>query len=198
MASEPGTATGVRFGRTVIGTSVGDPLEEAVEGIVCLANPRGVLGAGGTSALRRLGGEDIEREAMARAPLEPGGAIATGAGRLGERGFRAVLHAVASRALGEPARLALLRLALPAALGAADERRVRSLVIPPLAAVATDGSQVGPDAAGAALVDEVVAYLRRSPSRIERIVFAFRFEDEAQTVAAALLEARRRLWVPPR
>jgi O-acetyl-ADP-ribose deacetylase (regulator of RNase III) len=40
------------------------------------------MGGGVAGAIKRRGGEEIEREAMARGPIEPGAAVATTAGRL--------------------------------------------------------------------------------------------------------------------
>ncbi|HZT85560.1 MAG TPA: macro domain-containing protein [Gaiellaceae bacterium] len=49
------------------------------------ANDRLWMGAGVAGALKRAGGDEIEREATALAPIPLGGAVATAAGRLPAR-----------------------------------------------------------------------------------------------------------------
>ena len=105
------------FGRTVVTVAVGDILAQGAEMIVLPANRRGVLGAlstPGLSGLRSLGGSDIEREAMALAPLDLGTAVLTGAAGLSERGVAAVIHAAVHPSLGERARPEYVRRAVPA------------------------------------------------------------------------------------
>ena len=82
-----------RFGRTVVTVAIGDLLGQEAEGVVFAANCRGVMGSlatPGLTGLRSLGGSEIEREAMVRAPLDLGSAILTSATGLEERGARAV------------------------------------------------------------------------------------------------------------
>ena len=187
---------GISFGRTTVVAAVGELVDQQVEALVYPANSRGIMGAAGGSgggAIRLLGGPDIEREAMALAPLELGTAVVTGAGRLTERGVFAVIHAVVAPALGAPAKTETVRRAIGAAARAADAQRLRSLAIPPLG-VAAGGPQSRTTLSEAA-VDELVAYLRRSSSRIERVIFVFRFEDEVQRVAATIARARERTWI---
>ena len=188
---------GIRFGRTAISAVTGDLLDQGVEAIVVAANCRGVMGAVPTGGLRSLGGSEIEREAMARAPLELGSAVVTGASGLEPRGVRAVVHAVVHRALGEPARLEDIRRAVGAALVAADGRRLRSLAIP-LLGVEAAAAQGDPRRFIAAVVDEVVACLRRASLRIDRVVIVCRFADHCDLVADAVARARERSWVRAR
>jgi O-acetyl-ADP-ribose deacetylase (regulator of RNase III) len=53
-----------------------------VDAIANAANNHLWMGAGVAGAIKRAGGEEIEREAVARGPIPVGGAVATGAGRL--------------------------------------------------------------------------------------------------------------------
>ena len=188
------SAAGVRFGRTTVVAVTGDLLDQEVEAVVVPANCRGVLGAALGGALRSVGGAEIEREAMAHAPLELGTAVVTGAQGLAGRGIRAVVHAVVHRSLGEPARVEDVQRAIRAALVAAEGQRVRSLALPLLGADAT-GARGDPGAAVAALVDELVGCLRRSSVRLDRAVIVARFADQTDLVADALARARQRSWV---
>lgn len=190
-----GQDAGVRFGRTVIVATTGSLLDQGVEAVVVAANPRGVMGAvssAGMPALRFFGGSEIEREAMARAPLELGSAIVTGAAGFEAEGLRAVVHAVVHPALGEAARVEDVRRAVAAAAVAADAARLRSLAFPLLG---VDGiARADPDPFVRAVVDELVGCLRRAVIRFERVLIVCRFEDQQVAVAAAIERARARAW----
>ena len=60
----------------------GDIAALDVDAVANAANDRLWMGAGVAGALKRAGGEEIEREAVAKAPIPLGTAVATGAGRL--------------------------------------------------------------------------------------------------------------------
>jgi O-acetyl-ADP-ribose deacetylase (regulator of RNase III) len=62
------------------------------DALVNAANNALWMGSGVAGAIKRAGGVEIEREAMALGPIEVGGAVATGAGRLKARH---VIHAAA-------------------------------------------------------------------------------------------------------
>lgn len=184
---------GVRFGRTLLVPVTGDPLRQAIDGIVVPANRRGVMGAGFAGQVRLAGGSEVEREAMAFAPLTIGGAVSTTAGLLAERGVRTVIHAVVSDALGAPTRLDIVRAATSAALIEADRRRVKGLLLPAI------GAGLGPGRLHSGevmvvMIEEVVAYLRRFTCRIDRIALPQHTAREAEEIRRALLEARELWW----
>lgn len=60
----------------------GDIAALEVDAIANAANNRLWMGSGVAGAIKRAGGEEIEREAMAKGPIEVGEAVATGGGRL--------------------------------------------------------------------------------------------------------------------
>jgi O-acetyl-ADP-ribose deacetylase (regulator of RNase III) len=68
----------------------GDITTIVVDAIANAANDHLWMGAGVAGAIKRAGGEEIEREAMAQGPVEVGDAVATGGGRLHARW---VIHA---------------------------------------------------------------------------------------------------------
>ena len=68
----------------------GDIAAMAVDAVANAANNHLWMGAGVAGAIKRAGGEEIEREAIAHGPIEVGDAVATGAGRLPARW---VIHA---------------------------------------------------------------------------------------------------------
>lgn len=188
-------APGVRFGRTVITALTGDLLDQPVEGIVVAANVRGVLGAALGGALRTAGGSEIEREAMAQAPFELGSVAITGAHGLAPRGVRMIVHAAIHPTLGAPARIDDVRRAVRAALRAAELRRVGSLAFPLLGVELGLGVGAVSEPVVDALVDELVACLRRSPGRLDQVILVSRFPDQCDLVAAVVARARVRSWV---
>ena len=186
---DPKQSAGVRFGRTTVVAVTGDPLEQPVEGVVLAANRRGVLGA---RANRAFGGPEVEREAMAGAPLELGTVVVTGSAALAHRGVRAVVHAVVHPALGAPASVDDVRRATAGALAAADRHKLRSLALPLLGADLREATDPGPVAD--AVVDELVGCLRRGVARPERVVVVARYPDHAVRATRAIDRARERLW----
>lgn len=188
------TVAAVRFGRTLVSSAVGSPLDQDVEAVVLASTCRGLLATGVAGALRSRGAGGIERLAMAAAPLERGSALATAAPGLEERGVRVVLHAVVHPTLGETARLDDVRRAVAAVLTAAEGGRLRSLALPLLGV--DGGSIVGPgmEPAVAAIVDELVGCLRRGEARPERVVLVARTDELAALVDAAIERARERDW----
>jgi len=63
----------------------GDITQQATDAIVNAANNRLWMGAGVAGAIKRKGGDEIEREAVARGPISVGHAVATSAGSLQAR-----------------------------------------------------------------------------------------------------------------
>ena len=186
------------FGRTVVTVAVGDLLAQGAEMIVLPANRRGVLGAlatPGLIGLRSLGGSEIEREAMAQAPLDLGTAVITGAAGLSQRGVAAVIHAAVHPALGERARPEYVRRAVPAILNVASAAPHFTLALP-LLGVDSAASPDDTQAAIATLVNELIAAMRRSFPRIDRITITCRFASQAVLVRQALQNARERSWTP--
>ncbi|MEA2510713.1 MAG: O-acetyl-ADP-ribose deacetylase [Thermomicrobiales bacterium] len=183
----------VRFGRTVVRPVTGDLVDQPVQAIVYAANSRGVMGAGPAGAVRQAGGPEIEREAMAAAPFDLGTAIMTGSGRLAGRGLEAVIHAVVAPHLGDATELPEVRRALAAALRAADTRRFRSLAIPLLGS-RSEATAAERAVTVEAIVEELVAHLRRADSRLESVLIVSRFDDDLAMIVDSLTRARQRSW----
>ena len=60
----------------------GDITELACDAIVNAANNQLLMGGGVAGVIRKKGGQEIEDQAVKKGPIEIGGAVATGAGRL--------------------------------------------------------------------------------------------------------------------
>jgi O-acetyl-ADP-ribose deacetylase (regulator of RNase III) len=80
-----------RLNNIVIELVHGDITECDDDIIVNAANDSLWMGAGVAGAIKALGGIDIEKEAVAKGPIKPGGAVETNAGKLKAR---FVIHAV--------------------------------------------------------------------------------------------------------
>jgi O-acetyl-ADP-ribose deacetylase (regulator of RNase III) len=72
----------IRIGSGEISIVQGDIAEQGTDAIVNAANNHFWMGAGVAGAIKRKGGIEIEREAMAKGPVEVGQAVMTSAGEL--------------------------------------------------------------------------------------------------------------------
>ncbi len=146
------------------------------EAIVNAANDHLWMGAGVAGAIKRAGGDAIEREATAKGPIAVGEAVATAAGRLRARW---VIHAAA---MGQDLRTDAdkIRRATASALRVADEIGARSVALPAL------GTGVGgfPVDECARIMVAVAREHLAGGSSIERILFALHGEDAYRAFAA--------------
>lgn len=161
-------------GETSLEIVVGDIAELDVEAIANAANDHLWMGSGVAGAIKRAGGEAIEREAVAQGPLEKGDAVATTGGRLKARW---VVHAaVMGQDLQTDANL--IALATTRALEVADQLRVRSLALPAF------GTGVGGFpiyACANIMVGQTRRFLEAHPrTALRRVVFCA-FDDVAAT-----------------
>src|SRR5207247_10279969 len=72
----------VSIGRVSLETERGDISQARVDAVVNAANNHLWMGAGVAGALKRAGGLEIEREAVAKGPVEIGEAVVTSGGAL--------------------------------------------------------------------------------------------------------------------
>jgi O-acetyl-ADP-ribose deacetylase len=154
----------------------GDIAALEVDAIANAANNALWMGAGVAGAIKRAGGEEIEREAVAQGPIEVGAAVATGAGRLPAK------HVIHGAVMGQDLRTdeELVGRTTRSCLELADELGCRSLALPAF------GTGVG----GFPLEDcarIMVAEARaHEPTSLERVVFAV-FGEEARRAFEAEL-----------
>jgi O-acetyl-ADP-ribose deacetylase len=150
----------------------------AVDAIANAANTRLLHGGGVAAAIARAGGVVVESESRSAAPVELGGAVATGAGDMPSRW---VIHA-ATMELGGGTSADIVRRCTAATLWKAEELGARSL------ALVAFGTGVGgfPVREAADIeVDEVRRHLE-SGSRLERVVFAVRGPEAVAAFEEAL------------
>jgi O-acetyl-ADP-ribose deacetylase len=140
----------------------GDITALEVDAIGNAANDRLWMGGGVAGAIKRAGGEEIEREAVQQGPIEVGEAVATSAGRLPARW---VVHgAVMGQDLQTNAEL--VRRTTQSCLRVADELGAETLALPAF------GTGVGGfplEECARIMVDVVRGY---EPSALERVIFA--------------------------
>ncbi|MFQ6075863.1 MAG: macro domain-containing protein [Candidatus Bathyarchaeia archaeon] len=115
-----------RFSETGILVKRGSITEEEVDAVTNPANSYLYMGGGAAGAIKRVGGEIIEREARRHAPVPIGEAIATTAGNLRAR---FVIHAPTMETPG-PTTPANVYKATRAALECADRVGATSIAIP--------------------------------------------------------------------
>jgi O-acetyl-ADP-ribose deacetylase len=154
----------------------GDIAAVEVDAVANAANDRLWMGAGVAGALKRAGGDEIEREAVAKGPIPLGTAVATGAGELTAK------HVIHGAVMGQDLQTNadLVRRTTKSCLELADEIGARSLALPAF------GTGVGgfplPECA------EIMVDVARShePASLGRIVFAV-YGDEARDAFEAAL-----------
>jgi len=140
----------------------GDIAAFALDAIANAANDRLWMGAGVAGAIKRAGGEEIEREAVAKGPIPLGAAVATGAGRL------AAHHVIHAAVMGQDLVTSadLIRRATVSSLEVADELGCESLALPAF------GTGVGGFPVGECARIMVEAVRGYEPTGLRRVVFA--------------------------
>jgi O-acetyl-ADP-ribose deacetylase (regulator of RNase III) len=154
----------------------GNIAELEVDAIANAANDHLWMGAGVAGAIKGAGGEEIEREAVAKGPIAIGDAVATGAGRLPAR------HVIHGAVMGQDLRTDADKVARTTrrVLEVADEVGARSVALPAF------GTGVGGfplDECAAIMVGEARRY---EPAGLERVVFAVYGGEAEQAFLAAL------------
>lgn len=153
-----------------------------VDAIVNAANNHLWMGAGVAGAIKRVGGQEIEDEAVRKGPVAIGQAVVTGAGRLKAR---YVIHAaVMGQDLSTNAEK--IAAATKNSLLRAEELRLKSIAFPAL------GTGVGgfPLSTAADIMVSTVREHLKSATSLDRVVFAL-FGDEAYRAFEEKLKSAR-------
>ena len=156
----------------------GDIASVEADAVANAANDRLWMGAGVAGALKRAGGDEVEREAMALGPIPLGSAVATTAGRLPARW---VIHgAVMGQDLRTDADL--VRRTTRSCLELADELGGGSLALP---AFGTGVGGFALDECARIMVEEARSF---EPRSLERVIFAV-FGSEAYDAFSSALSS---------
>ena len=154
----------------------GDIAQLDVDAIANAANDRLWMGAGVAGAIKRAGGEEIEREAVAKGPIAIGDAVATSAGRLPAK------HVIHAAVMGQDLVTSAdaIRRATGRTLEVAEELGAESLALPAF------GTGIGGfplEECARIMVGETRAF---EPLALRRVVFAVYGDDARRAFEAAL------------
>ncbi|HEU5211809.1 MAG TPA: macro domain-containing protein [Gaiellaceae bacterium] len=153
----------------------GDITQLDVDTIANAANDHLWMGAGVAGAIKRAGGDEIEREAVAKGPIPVGSAVATSGGRLTAR------HVIHGAVMGQDLRTSteLIARTTRSCLEVADELGARSVALPAFG-TGVGGIPVGDCAA--AMLGVIREY---EPRSLERVVLAVYGRDAEAAFSAA-------------
>ncbi len=139
----------------------GDITKVNADAIVNPANSYGWMGGGSAGAIKKAGGEEIEKEVVEKAPLEIGRAVATTAGKLPHK---AVIHAPTMTSPAEKAMDYNVAMSVRGALLLADDQKFKTIAMPGM------GTGIGDfpkDKAAKAMIDEIKKF---EPINLEKII----------------------------
>ena len=130
----------------------GDLTEVSCDALVNPANSLGYMGGGVAGAVKRRGGREIEKEALSKAPIKIGSAVATTGGSLA---CRYVIHAPTMEQPAMSIPVENVRRATKAALDLAVSMNLASLALP---GMGTGVGGVSYEAAARAMMDIIKHY----------------------------------------
>lgn len=146
----------------------GDITELKVDAIVNAANSYGYMGGGVAGAIKRVGGQEIEMEAVSCAPIPIGHAVMTTAGKLPCK------HVIHAPTMEQPAALTdigNIKDATRAALECADEHNLKKIAIP---GMGTGVGKVPKDKAAKAILEVIANF---EPKSLEEAILIDMDED---------------------
>ena len=151
------------YGGVCVEVWSGDITKLEVDAIVNPANSLLLMGGGVAGAIKRVGGEEIEKEALKYAPIPVGKAVATTAGKLKAK---AVIHAPTMERPAMRTSVNKVRAAVKAALECAEEKGYVSIAFPGM------GTGVGgvPVSDAARVMVEVIKEFVDRGTSVRRIV----------------------------
>jgi O-acetyl-ADP-ribose deacetylase len=99
---------------------------QTTDAVVNAANNHFWMGAGVAGAIKRRGGDEIEREAMAQGPVDPGECVITSGGRLAAR------HVIHAAVMGQDLQTSaqIIERATRQSLEVAEAHRLESIAFP--------------------------------------------------------------------
>ena len=168
-----------KAGKTTIRLIVGDITRCRSDAIVNAANSALQLGGGVAGAIRRAGGESIQRECDSIGGTPVGTAVITGGGRLTAR---YVIHAVGPRQ-GEGEEVRKLAGATRASLEIADRHGLESVALP---AVSSGIFGVPLEDCARAMLGATVEYLNSGEHSLREVLFCLFDKNALEVFEAAL------------
>ncbi len=169
------------IGGTMVKAVKGDITKTQADALVNPANSLLVMGGGVAGALKRAGGEEIEREAVRQAPVPVGQAVATTAGRLPAR---YVIHAPTMERPAMRTTAEKVFKATAAALRVAEDLGVDTVAFP---GMGTGVGGVPPLEAAKAMMDAIKRHLE-GESVLKQIILVAYTGDLLEAFCQALGE----------
>ena len=163
-----------------------------LDAVVNAANTELWMGSGVAGALKRRGGEEIERDAVRQAPIALGDAVRTGAGALPNRhvihaaamGYRPEDEAMPKRA-GSRSSDDVIRRATRRSLALADEAGARSIGFP---ALATGVGGFAIEACAEVMISAAREYAQaHRDTKVELVVFVLRTGEDRDVFSRAIV-----------
>jgi O-acetyl-ADP-ribose deacetylase (regulator of RNase III) len=145
----------------------GDITKISCDGIINPANSYGYMGGGVAGAIKLIGGDIIEKEAVKKAPIPVGKAIVTTAGILP---FKHVIHAPTMEKPAMRINIENVILATQAALRLAEKLKLKSIAIP---GMGTGVGGVPPEKAAKAMINVAKTFEKK----FEKIIFIDRNDE---------------------
>ncbi len=164
---------------------LGDITKVRVDAIVNPANSLMIMGGGVAGAIKRAGGEEIEREAMRYAPVPVGKAIATTAGRLSAK---YVIHAPTMERPAQRIGVGNVYRATYAAIDKAIELGVETIALP---GMGTGVGGVPFDEAAKAMIKAIADRVSRGRGSLKKVLLVAIDRGLAEAFCRAL-EAQSR------
>ena len=149
------------FENTLVVIKRGNLVNEQGDAIVCPSNSFGHMRGGIAASIRESGGENIEEEAIARAPVEVGNAVITTAGRLK---VKHIIHAPTMKFAVGRASIDSVRKAVNAALSAAVGHHFSSVTFPGMGT-----ESIANEEAARVILEEIRRHLEKESATFNRI-----------------------------
>ncbi|RKY86583.1 hypothetical protein DRQ09_06010 [candidate division KSB1 bacterium] len=153
----------VKIGSGSIEIVKGDITEQETDAIVNAANNHFWMGAGVAGAIKRKGGDEIEKEAVSKGPVEVGCAVITGAGKLKSK---YVIHAAG---MGQNLRTDKdkVRKATLSSLELAEKHNLSSISFP---SIGTGVGGLSPYQCAPVMLNEAIEFLQIAKN-LKKVVF---------------------------
>jgi len=149
----------------------GDITEEVVDAIVNPANSYGFMGGGVAYAIKKKGGDEIEREAIRKGPTPVGKAIPTTAGKLKAK---FIIHVPTMKNPAERIGIENVRIATEAALKLASELGIKSIAFP---GMGTGVGGVSKRDAARVMVETIKDFINKKDTKLIKVILVG-FDDE--------------------
>jgi len=173
------------FERTYKGVRIvvvtGDITKQEVDAIVNPANSMLVMGGGVAGVIRRVGGEEIEDEAVKHAPVPVGEAVATGAGKLEAK---YVIHAPTMERPAMRIGKRNVGLSVKGALKCAEGLEIRSIAFP---GMGTGVGGLSLEEAARTMANEVKEHIDKHTNLMQIVFIGFK-EDLTKAFERAVKE----------